>query len=111
MSRNELEYREYYSASFNPFDKPKVNTNTKEIKALLLVQTDIVKDILSDRQKYIVNRVICERVKQKVVARELGITPSALCRELQFTLKRIKTYLFFCKKALEYYNHEEVNEE
>ncbi len=107
---NQVDYHESYSPCFNSFDKRKETTNVREIKALLSVQNDAVSEILKERQKYIVMRVICEDTPQKVVAKELGITPSALCRELHLALNKLRVVLRLCQKVLRYYMNSEETE-
>ena len=107
---NQVEYYEGYSPCFNLFDKREETTNVREIKALLSVQNDAVSEILNERQKYIVMRVICEDAPQKAVAKELGITPSALCREFHLALNKLRVVLRLCQKALRYYMNSEETE-
>lgn len=98
---NQVEYYEGYSPCFNSFDKREETTNVRAIKALLSVQNDAVSEILNERQKYIVMRVICEDAPQKAVAKELGITPSALCREFHLALNKLILHEFGGNRMIE----------
>lgn len=91
---------------FNPFDTPLNASNSNHIKALLLIQTEIVRDVLNDRQKLIVELCICKEIPQKQVASMLGVTKSTVSRILKTALCKIRQYLVFCDKALSYYQRE-----
>ena len=107
---NQVEYYESYSPCFNSFDKREETTNVREIKALLSVQIDAVSEKLNEPQKYIDMREISELAAQNAVAKELGITPSALCRELHLALNKLRVVLRLCQKALRYYMNSEETE-
>lgn len=88
---------------YNPFDKPKCKDNHAHIKALILVQADVVSSVLTDREKLIVNLCICKNLCKKVVANMLDVNPSTITRILGKALLKLRKILSFCDKAITYY--------
>lgn len=82
------------------------NNNTNHIKALLMVQKDIIQEVLSDREKLIVNYCICKGYRQNAVARMLEVEPPTVNRTLKNALHKMRRYIAICDKALTYYEKE-----
>lgn len=82
------------------------NSNTSHIKALIMVQKGIIQEVLSDREKLIVNYCICKEYRQNVVAKMLEIEPSTVNRTLKNALHKMRRYIAICDKALTYYEKE-----
>lgn len=99
-------YYEGCKSAYNPFDEPLHSDNTAHIKALMLVQADIIKVALNERQKLIVDYCICKNYHQNEVAAILGVDPSVVCRTLKTALSNMRKYIVVCDKALTYYHKE-----
>lgn len=82
------------------------NSNTNHIKALMMVQKDIIQEVLSDREKLIVNYCICKEYRQNAVAKMLEVEPSTINRTLKNALRKMRQYIAICDKALIYYEKE-----
>ena len=89
----------------NPFEEE--SNNSKKIMALLLVQTDILRETLTDRQKDVVRTVILENRSQREAAKILQLSTSTVCKTLQATISKMRSYLSFCEAALRYYEQSE----
>lgn len=83
------------------------NSNTNHIKALLMVQKDVIQEVLSDREKLIVNYCICKEYRQNAVAKMLEVEPSTINRTLKNALRKMRRYIVICDKALTYHEEEE----
>ena len=94
---------EYMSPDYNPFEKPKCKDNHAHIKALVLVQADIVSSFLSDRERHVVELCICKDIKKKEVAKMLGVNSSTISRELKRGLFKLRKIIKLCDKAITYY--------
>ena len=88
-------------ASYDPFIEEKSNTN--RIKALILVQDDVIREVLTDQQKDIVRLVILEEHTQKYTADLLGVSKFCILRELKKSINTLQKYLHFCDLALRRY--------
>lgn len=89
------------------------NSNTNHIKALLMVQKDIVQLVLNDREKFIVDYCICKGYRQNTVASMLGIRSSSVNKALKAAIRKMRRYIIICDKTLTYYEkecekHEEI---
>ena len=82
------------------------NSNTNHIKALLMVQKDVIQEVLSDREKLIVNYCIRKEYRQNAVAKILEVDPSTINRTLKNALRKMRRYIIICDKALTYYEKE-----
>ena len=82
------------------------NSNTNHIKALLMVQKDVIQEVLSDREKLIVNYCICKEYRQNAVAKMLEVEPSTINRTLKNALRKMRRYIIICDKVLTYYEKE-----
>ena len=82
------------------------NSNTNHIKALLMVQKDIVQLVLNDREKFIVDYRICKGYRRNAVAKMLEVDPSTINRTLKNALYKMRQYIIICDKALTYYEKE-----
>lgn len=92
------------AASYNPFDEE--NSNTRRIKALMLVQKDLVKETLTDSQKALVNYVICENHSQIEAARYFGISQASVSKTIKAALCKLRKSIHFCDLALRYYEND-----
>lgn len=96
-------YTESMSPTYNPFDKPPDNDNSARIKALVLVQPEIIKTALTPREAFVIKKVICEECPQVKVARMLGINQSGVCRTLTRGVEKMRSYIAVCDKAIRFY--------
>ena len=87
--------------AINPFEEE--NTNQKRIMALLLVQTDVLKEVLTDKQKDVVKTVIIENNSQREAAKLLSISATSVNKTLHAAIRKMRSYLHFCDLALRYY--------
>ena len=93
---------------YNPFDE--CEDNSKHIKALLIMQKEIVDETLSKEQKKIVELVIMQGKTQTEVAKLFNVSKSTICREIKKSLVILKTYMLFCDRALKVYENLEYEE-
>lgn len=91
-------------AVYNFFDECR-NDNTNHIKALLLIQNEMLEQVLSPKQKEIVGLVVMQGRTQTEVAKLFNVSKSTICREVKKSLSILKTNLFFCDKALKFYEN------
>lgn len=100
-------FYDYLKPTYNSFDIKFLNAhNKRRIRALLRIQADIINEVLTDKQKTVIEYVIVENLPQKVVAEMLEISPSSVCRRLKCALRKIRPYLEFCDDSLRYYERE-----
>ena len=98
---------ENVSPVYNSFDEPSCKENTNHIRALMLVQKDIIQLVLNDREKFIVDYCICKGYRQNIVASMLGIGPSSVNKALKAAIRKMQKYIVICDKVLSYYENEE----
>lgn len=89
------------------------NSNANHIKALLMVQKDVIQEVLTDREKLIVNYCICKEYRQNVVVKMLEVEPSTINITLKNALSKMRRCIIICDKVLTYYEkecekHEEI---
>lgn len=104
--RKRLSFDENWMTPKGAISKSSQNSNINHIKALLMVQKDIIQEVLSDREKLIVNYCICKEYRQNVVARMLEVEPSTVNRTLKNALRKMRQCIAICDKALTYYEKE-----
>lgn len=89
----------------NPFEEE--SNNSKKIMALLLVQTDILRETLTDRQKDVVRTVIIENRSQREAAKLMSLSESTVNRALRAAIAKMRRYLHYCELAIRYYEQTE----
>ena len=87
--------------SYNPFDEE--NSNSRRIMALIQVQTELLKEVLTDRQIDVVNYVVLKQFKIKEAAVILSINESTVSKTLQAAIKKLRQYMHFCDMAIKFY--------
>ena len=92
---------EQKECSWNPFEEE--NSNIKHIRALLLVQNILLRDVLSDKEKGAVEYVIIQQFSQVQAAMLLGVRPSTVSRNLKRAITKLRKYLKYCNLALQYF--------
>lgn len=105
--KNEISFCEIFKPAYNPFDCKKEADNTQEIKALILIQTDLVREILTDRQREAILLTVCDGLTQNAAAEQMGVSPCSVCRFRQSGIIKLRKYLSICKRAIQYYQMEE----
>ena len=109
--KREISFCETFKPSYNYFDRKTESSNANEIKALILVQTDLVRDVLTDRQREAILLTICDGLTLRAAARQMGISDCSVCRARQSGLDKLRKYISFCKRAIHYYQQEEHQNE
>lgn len=104
--RKRLSFDENWMTPKGAISESSQNSNTNHIKALLMVQKDVIQEVLSDREKLIVNYCICKEYRQNAVAKTLGVEPSTVSRTLKNALRKMRKYIVICDKVLTYYEKE-----
>jgi DNA-directed RNA polymerase specialized sigma subunit len=104
--RNCLSFDENWMTPKGVISDSSQNSNTNHIKALLMVQKDVIQEVLSDREKLIVNYCICKEYRQNAVAKMLEVHPSAVNKSLKNALRKMRRYIIICDKVLTYYEKE-----
>ena len=90
--KREISFCETFKPSYNYFDCKAENNNANEIKALILVQTDLVRDVLTDRQREAILLTVCDRLTLSAAARQMGISDCSVCRARQSGLDKLRKY-------------------
>lgn len=91
-------YDEQKELAVNPFNED--NTNTRKIKALLMVQFEIAREVLTDRQRFLVKYVVMENHTQAAAAKILGISEPSVSKMLRFSIQKLRSYIRFCDSAI-----------
>lgn len=109
--KREISFCETFKPSYNYFDRKAESNNANEIKALILVQTDLVRDVLTDRQREAILLTVCDGLTLSAAARQMGISDCSVCRARQSGLDKLRKCISFCKRAIQYYQMEEHRNE
>lgn len=100
-------FYEFLHPDYNSFDITYFSThNKRRIKALLKVQPDIIDEVLTERQKEIIEYVFFDNYTQKETAEMLGINPSTVSRHIKASLRKMRRYFELCDEAIKYYIRE-----
>lgn len=95
MLRKHITFFDKGEKTYNPFHEE--NSNHRRLMALLLVQTELVKEILTDRQTEVVDCVILKRFKLKDTAALLKIDESTVSRTLKNAISKLRRYMSFLR--------------
>lgn len=71
--------------------------------ALIQVQTELLKEVLTDRQIDVVNYVVLKQFKIKEVALIFSVCESTVSRELKTAISKLRRYMHFCDMAIKFY--------
>ena len=104
-----VHYCDIFCPSYNPFDDCK-NDNSNHIKALLLIQSKIVKQELNAEQQEII-MLAMQGKSQTEIAQLFNVSKSTICRNIKKCLAILSKYMFFCDEALRLYENIELTEE
>ena len=100
-------FYDYRHPVYNSFDIRYLSAhNKRELKALLSVQRNIVDEVLTEKQREVVEYVFFDNYSQKDVAEMLGVNPSTVCRHLKRSFEKIRPCLELCDDAIRYYKRE-----